>query len=71
MKTPHLHPSRFSLLGAAVLAAIVPGGDLTSAEPPGLDGARVTAAESIRAEDLSRHISVLSADDFEGRAPAS
>jgi len=54
-----------------VLAAIVPGGDLTSAEPPGLDGARVTAAESIRAEDLSRHISVLSADDFEGRAPAS
>jgi Zn-dependent M28 family amino/carboxypeptidase len=44
---------------------------LASAEPPGLERARVVAAESISADGLMRHTRVLASDEFEGRAPAT
>jgi Zn-dependent M28 family amino/carboxypeptidase len=69
--TPRPPPGRFCVFGCGILLAASLNTDLISAEPAGLDRARAVAAEFIGAEDLLRHIKVLSSEDFEGRAPAS
>jgi Zn-dependent M28 family amino/carboxypeptidase len=54
-----------------LIAAAVTGSLADGAELPGLERARLTAAESITAEDLLRSVQTLASDEFEGRSPAT